>query len=109
MPAQKLTSPFIFFARALILSTCSCKPRFEFAAGGATSTADAFRETSGLVYVLEGKLQLDVGGMHEVLEVGDCAYMESKMAAAWSAAGKHRCRILAVRPASPRTDQEAAD
>ena len=34
--------------------------------------------------------------MHEVLEAGDCAYMESEMALAWSAAGKHRCRVLAV-------------
>jgi hypothetical protein len=42
--------------------------------------------------------------MQEVLEAGDCAYMESEMAMAWSAAGKHRCRILAVMPAPPRTE-----
>ena len=71
----------------------------EFAAGGAVSSADAFRETSGLVYVLEGRLQLDAGGLHEVLEAGDCAYMESEMALTWSAAGKRRCRVLAVLPA----------
>jgi quercetin dioxygenase-like cupin family protein len=52
------------------------------------------------VYVLEGKLQLDAGGMREVLEAGDCVCMESEMALAWSAAGKHRCRILAVTPVS---------
>jgi len=26
------------------------------------------------------------------------------MALAWSAAGKHRCRILAVKPARPRAE-----
>jgi len=73
----------------------------EFPAGGASCALDAVYETSGLVYVLEGKLQLDTGGLHETLEAGDCAYMESEMALAWSAAGKHRCRILAVTPAGP--------
>jgi hypothetical protein len=28
--------------------------------------------------------------------------MESEMPLAWSAAGKHRCRILAVTPAEPQ-------
>ena len=76
----------------------------EFPPGGATSAMDSFRETSGLVYVLEGRLQLDAGGMLEVLEAGDCACMESEMALAWSAAGKHRCRVLAVLPGAPRTE-----
>jgi transcriptional regulator with XRE-family HTH domain len=70
----------------------------EFAAGGVAAGTDPFRHLSGLVYVLEGRLQLDSGGMHEVLETGDCAYMESEMALSWSAAGKYRCRVLAVMP-----------
>ena len=76
----------------------------EFPAGGVSSGTEPFRETSGLVYVLEGRLQLDAGGMQEVLEAGDCAYMESEMALAWSAAGKHRCRVLAVMPGEARTE-----
>jgi quercetin dioxygenase-like cupin family protein/DNA-binding Xre family transcriptional regulator len=76
----------------------------EFPAGGVAGSTDSCREGSGLVYVLEGKLQLESGGMQEVLEAGDCAYMESEMALAWSAAGKHRCRILAVTPAVPRAE-----
>ncbi|MGA9068793.1 MAG: cupin domain-containing protein, partial [Terracidiphilus sp.] len=72
----------------------------EFPVGGSSGTADNRRAANSLVYVLEGKLQLDVGGLHELLDVGDCAYMESEMALAWSAAGKHRCRILVVTPAS---------
>jgi transcriptional regulator with XRE-family HTH domain len=74
----------------------------EFPAGGTSCATDSCLEGIGLVYVLEGKLQLDAGGMQEVLEAGDCACMESEMALAWSAAGKHRCRILAVTPAGPR-------
>ena len=74
----------------------------EFPAGGVSSCAvESCCEGSALVYVLEGKLQLDAGGMQEVLEAGDCACMEGEMALAWSAAGKHRCRILAVTPAGP--------
>jgi transcriptional regulator with XRE-family HTH domain len=76
----------------------------EFPAGGALSATDVGRGASGLVYVLEGKLQLDVGGMHELLETGDCACLESEMALAWSAAGKHRCRILAVTPVGERAE-----
>jgi transcriptional regulator with XRE-family HTH domain len=76
----------------------------EFPAGGVSCATDSCREGSALVYVLEGKLQLDAGGMQEVLEAGDCACMESEMALAWSAAGKHRCRILAVTPAVPHAE-----
>jgi transcriptional regulator with XRE-family HTH domain len=74
----------------------------EFPAAGVAAGTEAFRQMSGLVYVLEGRLQLDAGGMQETLEAGDCAYMESEMALTWSAAGKHRCRVLAVLPGAQR-------
>ncbi|HEX4758098.1 MAG TPA: XRE family transcriptional regulator [Terracidiphilus sp.] len=91
------------------LNAASRNPRLmaqmiEFAPGGATSAADCFRETSGVIYVLEGRLQLEAGGMEEVLETGDCACLESEMTLAWSAAGKNRCRILAVLPARTNTE-----
>jgi transcriptional regulator with XRE-family HTH domain len=70
----------------------------EFPAGGAVCTSDSLHQTNGLMYVLEGQLQLDSGGLHELLESGDCAYVDSDMALAWSAAGKSRCRVLAVFP-----------
>jgi transcriptional regulator with XRE-family HTH domain len=77
----------------------------EFPAGGVLSDTDPLPKMSGLVYVLEGRLQLDAGGMQEVLEAGDCAYMESEMRLSWSAAGKQRCRVLAVMPgATARTE-----
>ncbi|HEY2467945.1 MAG TPA: XRE family transcriptional regulator [Terracidiphilus sp.] len=56
----------------------------------------------GLVYVLEGKLQLDSGGLHETLETGDCVYIDSDMAIAWSAGDGSRCRALVVTPGNPR-------
>jgi uncharacterized cupin superfamily protein len=55
-----------------------------------------------VIYVLEGRLHLEAGGMQELLEAGDCACIETEMALAWSAAGKHRCRVLAVMPGEPR-------
>ncbi len=75
----------------------------EFAAAGAASTLECLQQASGLVYVLEGRFQLDSGGLHELLETGDCAYVESDMAMVWSAAGKHRCRVLAVFPGEAGT------
>jgi transcriptional regulator with XRE-family HTH domain len=75
----------------------------EFPAGGANVAINAFHETGAVIYVLEGRLRLDAGGMHEVLEAGDCACMESEMPLAWSAADKHRCRVLAVLPGEARS------
>ena len=89
---------------ALAAGTRLVAQMIEFPIGGASSATNACYEASGLVYVLEGKLQLDAGGLHELLEAGDCVYMESEMALAWSAANKHRCRILAVMPAGPRAE-----
>lgn len=56
------------------------------------------RESCGMVYVIEGRLQLDAGGLKEVLEAGDCAFIETRMPLAWSAVGKSPCRVIAVRP-----------
>jgi transcriptional regulator with XRE-family HTH domain len=61
-----------------------------------------------LVYVLDGKLFLDVGGMRETLEAGDCAYLESDLPLAWGAAGKNRCRVLTVTPSRPHQQSASA-
>jgi transcriptional regulator with XRE-family HTH domain len=76
----------------------------ELAPGGTASAMQEFREAIGLVYVLEGRLHLEVGGLKEVLEEGDCAYIESEMAVAWRGEGKHRCRLLAVLPGAARKE-----
>ena len=75
----------------------------EFPPGGSTVAMNAFEETGAVIYVLEGRLRLDAGAMHEVLETGDCACMESELPLAWSAADKHRCRVLAVLPSDAHT------
>jgi transcriptional regulator with XRE-family HTH domain len=75
----------------------------EFPPGDSTIAMNVFEETGAVVYVLEGRLRLEAGGMHEVLEAGDCACMESEMPLAWSSADKHRCRVLAVLPVAAKT------
>ncbi|HUB51757.1 MAG TPA: XRE family transcriptional regulator [Terracidiphilus sp.] len=74
----------------------------EFPPGGTSVAINATHETDGMVYVLEGKLRIETGGMHEILETGDCACMQSEMPLAWSAADKHRCRVLAVLPVATK-------
>lgn len=69
---------------------------------GAATAINGAGQTTSLVYVMEGSLQLDAGGLHETLHAGDCVYVESEMALAWSAAGKGRCRVLAVFPGTGR-------
>ncbi len=72
----------------------------EVPAGASDAFSDAYsRDTCGLVYVIEGSLQLSAGGLREVLEAGDCVFIETRMPLMWNAAGKHPCRVIAVRPA----------
>lgn len=68
----------------------------EFPPGAPPLALHANLETVGLFYVLEGRLRVDVGGMHEILETGDCACIDSLMPMGWSAADKRRCRVLGV-------------
>ncbi len=72
----------------------------EFAPGVISPASNGPGETGGLFYVLEGRLQLNSGGLSEVLETGDCVYLHSALAMNFSAGGKHLCRVLSVTPAS---------
>ncbi|MDR3793106.1 MAG: helix-turn-helix domain-containing protein [Terracidiphilus sp.] len=72
--------------------------------GSSVCGADCLRDGSVVVYVLEGRLLLDAGGMQETLETGDCACIDSQMSLAWSAADKKRCRILAVLQGDSRVE-----
>jgi transcriptional regulator with XRE-family HTH domain len=73
----------------------------EYQPGATGVMSQVGQSVCSVVYVLEGELQLDAGGMHEMLHTGDCAYVDSDMAIAWSAGGTARCRALVVTPASP--------
>ena len=57
----------------------------EFAPGGTAAISDSIRKSCAVLYVLDGRLQLDSGGMQEFLETGDCAYIDSDMTMAWEA------------------------
>ena len=70
----------------------------EYPQGAIGTMSEGGQSACSLIYVLEGKLQMDSGGMQEVLETGDCAYIDSDMAIAWSAGGTERCRVLVVTP-----------
>jgi transcriptional regulator with XRE-family HTH domain len=74
----------------------------EYPSGAAVALSEVGQSVCSVVYVLEGKLHLDSGGMHEVLETGDCAYVDSDMAMAWSAGDSDRCRALVVTPGGSR-------
>lgn len=79
---------------------------FEFQPGAPSTTLPAGEEAVGVLYVLEGRLRLDSGGMHDILETGDCACIDSEMPLAWSAAEKSECRVLAVLAAPREKSQE---
>lgn len=79
----------------------------DLAPGASASEPVLDAEEALLVYVLDGRLNLDVGGMRETLESGDCAYLESELPMAWTAAGKHRCRLLTVTPRNRATAEPA--
>jgi len=67
-------------------------------------------ERAMLVYVLDGELQMDVGGLRETLSAGDCAYLESDLPTTWGSVGDGDCRLLTVvaKPPSSREFQASA-
>src|SRR6201998_1964577 len=73
----------------------------EYPQGASGAMSEAGQSACLVVYVLEGELQVDSGGMHEVLGTGDCVYVDSDMAIAWSAGGSGPCRALVVTPGNP--------
>lgn len=71
----------------------------DFAPGAAAVRPDGKpHEAAMLVYVLQGSLHLELSGMQETLDAGDCAYLESDLPMAWGAEGSQNCKILAVTP-----------
>lgn len=75
----------------------------ELAPSANGSVNESSSETAGLMYVLDGRLEMNMGGLSEVLEAGDCVYIKSAMAMNLSAGGKHPCRVLSVTPAPEQT------
>lgn len=52
----------------------------------------------GVIYVLEGSLEIDSAGLQDVLAAGDCVCVDSEMLITWGANGTSRCRALVVTP-----------
>ena len=63
----------------------------------------------GVIYVLEGRLQIDSAGLQDVLEAGDCVCANSEMLITWGAHGKSRCRALVVTPREAPRDRRIRD
>jgi transcriptional regulator with XRE-family HTH domain len=82
----------------------------EIEPGPSLPLCEPHEDTSAFISVLEGRLQFSLGaGITEVLEPGDCVHIETRSAVYWSAANKHRCRILVVRPSVSRLEADSSD
>lgn len=57
---------------------------------------DSAADRALLVYVIEGQLKMEIGGLRETLDAGDCAYLESGLPANWGSASAEDCRLLTV-------------
>lgn len=55
------------------------------------------RALSCLIYVIEGRFNLDIGGDKEVLDAGDCACIDTDMVVDWGSATEARCQVLFVK------------
>ena len=74
----------------------------DYPPGAAGVVSEIGQPMCSVVCVLDGELHLDSGGMHEVLNPGDCMYVDSDLAIAWSAGSAAHCRALVVTSVNPR-------
>lgn len=68
----------------------------ELAPGAAPFSPGGSAAAGCFLYVLEGRLAMDIGGVVDYLDAGDCASLETEIASTWTAAGKATCRALLV-------------
>jgi transcriptional regulator with XRE-family HTH domain len=64
--------------------------------GVVRALVDVGKAFNVVIYALEGRLELDSAGQHDLLEAGDCVCVHSEMVITWGASGKSRCRALVV-------------
>jgi transcriptional regulator with XRE-family HTH domain len=69
---------------------------FDIPPGAPSNIGACDGRTELLAYVLQGKLQLTAAGSTEVLETGDCIFLDTNEPAQWCAIGEPGCRILTV-------------
>ena len=55
------------------------------------------RGFSGLIYVIEGRLDLEIGGTKEMLDAGDCVCIDTDMLVTWGSAARRACQVLVMK------------
>lgn len=79
------------------LGTAQCKASMlEFPENLVLAESEPGRSLSCLFYLIDGSLQLDVGGTREVLNPGDCACIDTDMTVIWGSAYPSGCQVLLV-------------
>jgi len=68
----------------------------EFPENQILAASEPGKPLSCLVYVVEGSLQLNAGGIEELLNAGDCACIDTDMTVMWGSASPGRGRVLLV-------------
>jgi transcriptional regulator with XRE-family HTH domain len=68
----------------------------EFPPGVVRVLTEVGKAFIGVIYVLEGRLELDSAGQRDLLEGGDCVCLRTEMLITWGAYGASRCRALVV-------------
>jgi transcriptional regulator with XRE-family HTH domain len=69
----------------------------EFPPKALVSASEPGQALSCLVYVIEGRLALNIGADKDVLEAGDCACIDTDMVIAWGSATQKVCQVLLVK------------
>jgi transcriptional regulator with XRE-family HTH domain len=90
---QETVKQFLLNAREnspILAREVNIPPNFT---GALTEVGKVF---SGVIYVLEGSLQIESSGQKDMLDAGDCICLNSEMLIFWGASGRTECRALLV-------------
>jgi transcriptional regulator with XRE-family HTH domain len=69
----------------------------EFPPGLLVAASEPGQGLSCLLYVIAGRLGLNVGGQKEVLDAGDCACVDTEMIVTWGSENREVCQALLVK------------
>jgi len=69
----------------------------EFAPKVLVAASEPGQGSSCLVYVIEGRLALNIGGDQDVLDAGDCACIDADVVVVWGSATQVPCQVLLVK------------
>ena len=69
----------------------------EFPPKAMAAASEPGQPLSCLVYVVEGRLNLNIGGDKDVLDAGDCACIDTEMVVDWGSATQNPCQVLMVK------------